>query len=285
MRWMPTCRGLPCICVYATAAAKLHAADPNVSMTFFNINDGGWITAAMWQAGVFPFKDTPQGWVINFTSPEAMKFATYWDNLVKKGLARVQGGWTPEWTADIAAGKYATLLGASWSPAYEMEPYIKDKAQQWRAAAMPLWDAKHPINSNWGGSTNAVPKQSKNPDAAALLAAWLDLSKEGVELSATDQNLGGCGLFPAAIHYSKIDSFAAKNAFLGGTQPNLLFESLNPLVDKSFQFSPWSSFVYNELTVEFTKLFNGGQTVTETLANVQKNTVEFAKAQGFKVVQ
>ena len=271
---------------YAQAAAKLHSADPSEYITFFAVNDGGWINSLLWQAGVFPFKETPNGWKINFNTPEAKSVVNYWVDLVKKGYVKVSNDWTPPWIHELGAGDYASVIGAAWSPTYEIEPYIpKGSTQQWRAAEIPQWTAGAQVDSNWGGSTNAVTKQTKYPEAAALFAAWINTHLSTLSVMTTDIGEGGSGLFTADLSTPKVGKFLSPVPFLGGQKANEVFSNMVPWVDKDFQWSPWTSYVYNQMTVEFTDLFAGKITTDQTIQNLQNKVTSFARAQGFQVAQ
>src|SRR5271157_4598917 len=63
---------------------------------------------------------------------------------------------------------------------------------------------------------------------------------------------------------------------------NSIFTMMMPWVDKSFEWSPWTSFVYNEMQVQFTNLFSGKITTDQALQNLQDKVEGFARAQGFQ---
>ena len=208
----------------------------------------------------------------------------YWLGLVQKGYVRVANAWTPEWSHDLGQGLYGAVIGAAWSPTYEIEPYMeKGTTQQWRVAEMPQWNAGDTVDSNWGGSTDAVTTQTKHPEAAALFAAWLNTNRDPVGLEITDIGQGGSGLFDADLYTNKLPNFSAPNQFLGGQDANTIFAKMMPWVDKSFEWSPWTSYVYNQMQVQFTAMFKGEITVDQALQKVQDSVTSFARTQGFKV--
>lgn len=269
---------------FEQAGALLHKADPSKYLTFVAVNDEGEINGLLWQGGAFPFKNTKNGWKIDFTSDAAKKVMNYWLGLVQKGYVRVANAWTPEWSHDLGQGLYGAVIGAAWSPTYEIEPYMeKGTTQQWRVAEMPQWNAGDTVDSNWGGSTDAVTTQTKHPEAAALFAAWLNTNRDPVGLEITDIGQGGSGLFDADLYTNKLPNFSAPNQFLGGQDANTIFAKMMPWVDKSFEWSPWTSYVYNQMQVQFTAMFKGEITVDQALQKVQDSVTSFARTQGFKV--
>ncbi len=269
---------------FEQAGALLHKADPTKYITFVAVNDEGEVNGLLWQGGAFPFKNTANGWKIDFTSDAAKKVMSYWLGLVQKGYAQVANAWTPQWSHDLGQGLYGAVIGAAWSPTYEVEPYMeKGTTQQWRVSEMPQWNAGETVDSNWGGSTDAVTTQTKHPEAAALFAAWLNTNKDAVALEMTDIGQGGSGLFDADNYANKLPNFSAPNQFLGGQDANSVFAKMMPWVDKSFEWSPWTSYVYNQMQVQFTSMFKGEITVDQALQNIQNSVSSFARTQGFKV--
>ena len=270
---------------FEQAGAKLHQADPSTYLTFLGVNDPGEINGLLWQAGVFPFKSTQNGWKIDFVTPAAKNVLNYWKGLVDKGYVKVSTDvWAAGWISELAKGKYASVIGAAWSPTYEIEPYVgKNSTQQWRVSEMPQWTPGGQVASNWGGSTDAVTKQSKYPEAAAMFAGWLNTNKDAVALESTDIGEGGSGLFHANVFTDKISNFSAPVPFLGGQVANTIFAKEMPWVDKNFQFSPWTSYVFNQLQLELTDFFSGKITTDQALQNLQDKITAFAKAQGFQV--
>ncbi|HUZ18558.1 MAG TPA: sugar ABC transporter substrate-binding protein [Spirochaetia bacterium] len=269
---------------FEQAGAALHQADPSKYITFVAVNDEGEVMGLLWQGGAYPFKNTPNGWKIDFTSAAAKKVMSYWLGLVQKGYVKVANAWTPDWSHELAVGTYGAVIGAAWSPTYEIEPYMeKNTTQAWRVSEMPQWNAGDTVDSNWGGSTDAVTTQTKYPDAAALFAAWLNTNKDAVALESTDIGQGGSGLFSADLFANKLPNFSAPVPFLGGQSANAVFTKMMPWVDKSFEWSPWTSYVYNQMQVQFSDMFNGKISSDQALQNIQDSVVSFARAQGFKV--
>lgn len=269
---------------FHSEALKFHKTNPGKYLTFFADNDGGWITNLLWQAGARPFHENSDGsWSIDINSPIAKKVMNYWGALIKAGAVQPASDWTPSWEASIGKGVYASLIGAAWSPAYEFGPYVKKSTSNWNAADMPQWGGKKFVASNWGGSTNAVTTQSKNQAAAALFAAWINTSSTGINLAANTSAKGGRDLFPAATAGTATKAFNAPVSDLNGQIAAPIYKKAAASVDKSFEWSPWTDYVYNELTVELTKAAQGKESFSTALDNVQNAVVQFAKSAGYQV--
>lgn len=266
---------------FAADAAKIHKANSKVYLSDFPVNDGGNIMGLLWQGGAFPFHQMSNGsWKIDFTSPAAEKVMNFWGNLIKKGYIKADTDFTPQWNHEVGQGMYAAVEGAAWSPDYQILPAMPKKYAPWHATFIPQWVPGQHVDGNWGGSTTAVTTQTKHPRAAALFAAWINLSEQGLSIG---NSIGG--YFTASKNSPSIPAFTAPIAVLGGQRGNLMFEKESPWVNTSFEWSPWTLYVYSEMQVEFTKAADGRESWDQALANIQQNVAQFARTQGYSVSQ
>ncbi|HST80495.1 MAG TPA: extracellular solute-binding protein, partial [Kineosporiaceae bacterium] len=177
---------------FAAASRTLHKADPDIYMTDLAPNEAAAWHGLLWQAG-------------------AKKLASYWGGLAKEGVIATETDFTDSWYASLNNGKYATWITAAWGPAF-LSGSAKATAGKWRAAPLPQWDAAKPSSGNWGGSTTAVLKSTKNPIAAAVFAQFLNSDPESAKMFATKQLF-----FPATKALLADPSFAGDTpSFYGG---------------------------------------------------------------------
>jgi multiple sugar transport system substrate-binding protein len=269
----------------AKEADQLHKQNPNMFMSYFPINDGGYITGLLWQAGARPFTYTSKGWKIDLNSPQAKKVMNFWGDLIKKGDVQATNDWTPQWQSNIGKGLYASVAGPAWAPTYMLQPYVKPGTDNWNAADIPQWDANGKfVDGNWGGSTDAVTTQSKYPEAAALFAAWINSSAASEKLAVADITKGGRGQVPGNKYGIQQPEMYKPNPSLKNQISGPIFAKAASSVDTSFQWSPWTDYVYNQMTVEFTNAAAGKESWDQALDNLQNEVTVFAKSSGYNVV-
>ena len=146
----------------------------------------------MWQAGVRPFSfDGQQTVKVDLASDQAKSVVKFWGDLVTSGTASNDPDFNDSWYQGLANGKRATLPIAAWGPVF-LQGTAGKTSGKWRAADLPQWDANNVVSSNWGGSTDAVLKLSKNQIAASQLALFINTDKESALKMANEQFL-----FPA----------------------------------------------------------------------------------------
>ena len=122
---------------------------------------------------------------------------------------------------------------------------------KWRAADLPQWDAGKAVSGNWGGSTDAVLKLSKNQIAASQLALFINTDKQSALKFATKQFL-----FPAMNEILTDPAFVdQKSDFYGGQKVNEMFAEISTTVSPDFGWLPFMDYVYTNFNETLGKAF------------------------------
>lgn len=271
---------------YLSAAATLHKANPRLYMTYFPPNNVEFFLNMAWAAGARPFVQTgSNSWTINLTSAPMLKVAAFWATMLKKGFAQSSAVWSAGWIKSVGQGQYASLIGAAWSPSFQLGPYVKPGAG-WRAAALPQWAQGTFVTGNWGGSVYAVTTQSKYPAAALLFAAWLNTSREGIAWNVRPFDQGGRAIWPVGT--SALEDQQLLNqpvAALDGQRIWRLFTQASRAVDTRWQWSPWTTYLADRYSAEIPKAIAGQESWAQALATIQHAVVQYAQQQGYTISQ
>jgi len=264
---------------FAAAAKKLHAADPNVYLTNLAASQPGVWHGLLWQAGVKPYESSGKGQVtINVNDATSKKLGSYWGGLAKDGVIGTEPDFTDAWYAALNQGKYAAWVAAAWGPVF-LSGAAKATAGKWRAAPLPQWDPSTPASGNWGGSTSAVIKTTKNPIAAAQFAQFLNSDPASAKMFASEQFF-----FPATKQVLQDPAFVGQApAFYGGQKVNQVFADVSGTVNSSFQWPPFLDRVEADWTETVGKSLADKTDTSASLDVWQSRITTFAKAQGFTV--
>ena len=264
---------------FADAARKLHAADPNVYLTNLAANGSGVWMGLAWQAGAKPFEYSGGEKIgVSVNDGTSQKLADYWGGLVKDGVVSTDPDFTDQWYQGLNQGKYATWLTAAWGPVF-LSASAKDTSGKWRAAPLPQWNAGENKAGNWGGSTSAVIKTTKNPIAAAKFAEFLNTDAESTMMLATQQFL-----FPPTKSTLTNPTFVGqKPEFYGGQQVNELFVQISGTVSTEFQWPPFMDQASNDWNETVGKSFADKSDTGVALDQWQERVTSYAKSQGFTV--
>jgi multiple sugar transport system substrate-binding protein len=264
---------------FADAARKLHAADPNVYLTNLASNGSGVWMGLAWQAGAKPFEYSGgENIGVSVNDEPSQKLADYWGGLVKEGVVSTDPDFTDQWYQGLNQGKYATWLTAAWGPVF-LSTSAKATSGKWRAAPLPQWNAGENKAGNWGGSTSAVIKTTKNPIAAAKFAEFLNTDAESTMMLATQQFL-----FPPTKSTLTNPTFVGqKPEFYGGQQVNELFVQISGTVSTEFQWPPFMDQASNDWNETVGKSFADKSDTGVALDQWQERVTSYAKSQGFTV--
>jgi multiple sugar transport system substrate-binding protein len=242
------------------------------------------VTALMVQKGAVPFKyDLAKQTDISIKlDDQASKdVLDYWGGLVKKGLVGSADQFTTDYIAGVVKGDYATYISAAWAPGYLTGAGVGAGTEkgQFAVAPLPQWDPSNPVSVNWGGSTFAVTAQATDSKLAAEVAIGLyadDASLTDGWKTQTIFPLNQGVLTSAAFINNPVD-------FFGGQLANS--EVYVPAENsyKGFNYSPFTTFHYAQLTAELVKVLAGDKTGSQAATDLQKTMVDYAKGQGFTV--
>jgi multiple sugar transport system substrate-binding protein len=265
---------------FATAAAKLHSADPGAYLTDFAPNDYNAFMGLIWQAGARPFKQTGKtSWAINLTSARIQQVADYWAHLIANGSVAVDPDYTTDWYQGMSSGRYASWLVAAWGP-YFLTSVAKNTSGLWRATEMPQWTAGAHVSGNEGGGATVGYAGTKYPEEVTSFLEFTVLNPKAAAYVAEKQ-------FRFPVTYAEANKAAFLNQkvpFYGGQQVNRVFAKIAKGVDTTFQWSPFNDYVAAAFSNTVSKAFADKATnLLPALKAWQSSVVSYAKKQGFTI--
>ena len=264
---------------FAEQALKLHKDAPDRLLTNATFTEGAWSNALLWQMGWKPFHVDGTTIGIDVSNDISRRFAAYWQKLLDAGAVDAKPGFVTEWYEAFDRGLYGVWLVGAWGPVF-LQQFAKNSSGKWRAAAIPQWDAgKPPVSANWGGSTLAMLKQSRNQAEAAKLAIWFMHSPKSTRQFATEQYL-----FPTSVALLNDQSFLDTPYPFYGNQPvNRVFAASAQEVDSNFQWSPFQPYVQAQMGTVLGAAANGRGTLAQAFDRLQRLFTTYARDQGFSV--
>ncbi|MCU1549524.1 MAG: transporter substrate-binding protein [Glaciihabitans sp.] len=263
---------------YATDAAAVKSKTGSY-ISNLAPNDAGQLLGLMWQAGIKPFGyDGKQGVSVAVNTAKAKSVMSYWQKLIQGGQVSVDPDFTDQWYQGLAKGKYAGWLTAAWGPIFLQGTAAKTSGL-WAASALPQYAGAAPASGNWGGSSDAVLKTTKNPIAAYEFAKWLNNDQSSTSLFASKQFL-----WPTANNVLTDPTFTnEKSAFYGGQTVNKTFSDISSTVDTKFEWLPYMDFAYSSFNDTLGKAIADKGDLGAGLDAWQKALVDYGTQQGFTV--
>jgi multiple sugar transport system substrate-binding protein len=262
---------------YADAARAVHAKDSKVYLGTFSSKDPGSFAGLAQQAGGQWWSISGEAWKVAINDEPTKKLADYWGGLVKEGVIDSMPYFTPEWNKALNDGKLLTWPSAIWAPGPLSSNAPKAKGK-WAIAQLPQWKAGENFSGFWGGSAVSVSAGSKNKEAAAKFATWLNSDPEALALLVKEGSLypaatkGADLLSEPPAYFSNVPGFWKQAAGFGAGA-------------RGFTFGPNVNVAYNAFKDAFDKAALNKTSFSGALQSVQDATVADMTKSGFKLAQ
>ncbi|WP_416979851.1 hypothetical protein [Streptomyces sp. T028] len=228
-----------------------------------------------------PSKVDGDHWVVDFTSPEALKAGDIVQQLVDNDLASNASYADPGVFKTWDLGTTIAMTTSTWQLPIYSTNFPKSRGQ-WQLADSPVFDtAKPQTSSNF--DVLAVLKGCKYPDRAAQFATWLSSSKES--LTTLTDPASKSGLFPAVTDVSPyVDKIIPTEMFNGKSDSANVITTAASRVGEQWQYGPNYAAMYSEMQKQWGKVMKKELTVEDMLTSIQKWTVDDLNGKGIKAV-
>ncbi|HEY3608452.1 MAG TPA: sugar ABC transporter substrate-binding protein [Pseudonocardiaceae bacterium] len=258
---------------YAADARKLHAADPNLSITFFDPNNAEWFNGLLWQAKARLYSYSGNEWHVTVESDQSKQVAGYWQKLIDAKLVRTDlANTTPPMYAAYQKNQIASYVGAAWG--YSMfRDNLPDQAGKWTIVPMPTWGAGT-ASGDWGGSTVAFMKGSPHLYESVRFNVWLNTDPQALAL---ENQLGG--LYPAATAGLRLPALSQGVPYYANEKIFDVFADSSQHVDTGFTWGPTQKTVNLALQDAMAKATAGSGTLTDALSAAQSSALKSMKDQ------
>jgi multiple sugar transport system substrate-binding protein len=262
---------------FEKAAAAVRAADPKKRLGNFDASTAQYFAALAWQAGAKWFEAKDDAWSVTVDSPETIAVAEYWQKLVKEGLVSSEQLFSPPLAQAQQKSTLLTDIGAVWETAL-LKANVPDQSGKWTAAPLPQWKAGEAASGNWGGTSWAVTKSSKNLAAAAEFAYWMTTSEESINIFIEKS-----GIYPASLEGQKLPALTASSDFYGGQPVFDVFSEAAKGVSLDWQWGPSMLSAYPIISTRLSEAFTKGSSVADALRKADEEIEADLEAQGIAV--
>ncbi|MEV7609761.1 extracellular solute-binding protein [Microbacterium sp. NPDC089320] len=261
---------------YLDAARALKAANPDLYIANLSPGEIGQWSQEIQQAESSWYGIDGDSWTVGVNDEGSQLVAERWQTLLDEGLVTTELMWTPEYWALVNSGKIATITYAAWFPSILAEN-ASDLAGKWSVAPMPT-NAGSENSGDSGGAAVVVLKNTKNAEAAAKFAAWLNGSDDTQEALIT---VGG--LFPSTQNGLDSPALLQESDFFGGQTVNEVFIEAAKNTPDTWVEGPNYGTIQTALLDEFAKVVAGQQTFLEALDTAQAAGIADLEARGLSV--
>jgi multiple sugar transport system substrate-binding protein len=258
---------------YAADAQKLHKADPNLDITFFDPNNAEWFNGLLWQNNAEMYKYSGNKWQVTVESTQSKQVAEYWQKLIDAKLVRTDlANGSTQMYAAYQKNQIASYVGAAWGYSM-MRDNLPSQAGKWSVVPMPTWSSSA-ASGDWGGSTVAFMKGNTHLYESVKFNSWLNTDPEALAL---ENKLGG--LYPAATAGSKLPALSQGVPYYNNEKIFNVFADSSKNIDTSFTWGPTQKTVNLALQDAMAKAAAGSGTLTDALSAAQASALKSMKDQ------
>jgi multiple sugar transport system substrate-binding protein len=263
---------------FATDAAAIHSKNSSQYISNFPTNEPDWLAGLDWQNGGKWFTFSGGKWHVSITDSADQAVASYWQNLINTNDVEATGFWSDAWDKQFQDNQLLGWFGGAWGDGSIESATTGIGSGNWAIAPLPQWTAGKNSTGDWGGSTNAVFKNSKHPKQAAEFAAWLNTNPASENLLASKS-----GLYMAASNWYKTSSFATTSSFFGGQEVYQL--ASQEKFPTGWEWGPVMTSVFTDMSNSTATLgtSSGSSTIAQALTAGQTGAISSLEQSGFPV--
>ncbi|MFE2353889.1 ABC transporter substrate-binding protein [Streptomyces parvulus] len=266
---------------FAEQAATVRRKAPDRRLVLFPTDGMTQMACYAWQAGARWFDTSGGAWNVSLADAPSRRVAEYWQRLIDRDHVFVNAVESRQSDAQIGNGLVLTRLSGAWDAGAQMNARPGQKGQ-WRIAPMPQWDTGSPATGTHGGSTFAVTKDSRNPEAAMEFIEWQVSHPDALRARLSS---GTSSQYPAAPGLVRVGREAFDRSYYGGQDIYGLFEQEAGKIGEQWLWGPRMSATQKVMQDSFARVGGGQGSLLESLRTAQEGTMPDLKALGLSTTQ
>ncbi|MGY0489195.1 ABC transporter substrate-binding protein [Streptomyces sp. WG-D5] len=266
---------------FAELARKVKRTGGGRRVAVFPTDGFSQFAAWSWQAGAQWFDTSKGAWNVSMADAPTRKVAAYWQRLIDEELVYVNSSTARLYDAQIGNGLVLTRLSGAWDAGAQMNARPEQKGK-WRIAPLPQWDTARPSLGTHGGSTFAVTKDSRQPEAALEFIAWQVAHPDALKARLSS---GASSQYPAATDLVPVGRKAFDEAYYGGQDIYRLFDEEARKISGNWVWGPRMTATGTVMQDAFARAGAGSGTVLSSVRAAQEGTMPDLKALGLTTTQ
>ncbi|MFI7387852.1 ABC transporter substrate-binding protein [Streptomyces sp. NPDC049813] len=265
---------------YAELARAVRRTGGKRRVTVFS-TDMGQFSGWCWQAGAQWFDTSKGAWNVSLADAPTRRVARYWQRLIDDDLVYVNSPNSRANDAQNANGLILTRHSGAWDAGAQMNAHPEMKGE-WRIAPQPQWDPERPSLGTNGGSTFAITRDSKHPEAAMEFIEWQVSSPDALKARLSS---GASSQYPAATELIEVGRAAFDRSYYGGQDIYSLFEQEARKIGDGWVWGPRMTATGQVMQDAFARAAAGSGTLESSMRAAQDGTMPDLKALGLTTTQ
>ncbi|MEV7871608.1 sugar ABC transporter substrate-binding protein [Streptomyces sp. NPDC088124] len=238
---------------------------------------GAW----SWQAGAQWFDTAGGAWNVSLADEPTRRVAAYWQRLIDDDLVFMNAVNSRQSDAQIGNGLVLTRLTGAWEAGAQMNKQPGQKGL-WAIAPLPQWDVDRPAVGTHGGSTFAITKDSRHPEAAMEFIEWQISHPDSLRARLSS---GASSQYPAAPGLIAVGREAFDRGYYGGQDIYTLFEQQAHTIRDGWIWGPRSTATGRVMQDGFARASGGRGSLISAVRAAQEGTMPDLKALGLTTTE
>ncbi|MFJ8666410.1 ABC transporter substrate-binding protein [Streptomyces sp. NPDC093600] len=266
---------------FAELARTVKSKTRDRRLVIFPTDGGTQFAAYAWQAGAQWFDTRGGAWNVSLADPPTRKVAAYWQRLIDEDLVFVNASSTRQHDAQISKGLVLTRLSGAWDAGAQMNARPGQKGR-WAVAPIPQWDPADPAVGTHGGSTFAVTKDSRHPEAAMEFIEWQVSHPDALRARLSS---GSSSQYPAASRLVSVGRAAFDRAYYAGQDIYRLFEEEARKIRPGWVWGPRMTATHQVMQDGFARAGGGQGSLLDAVRAAHAGTMPDLKALGLTTTE
>ncbi|MTE17724.1 extracellular solute-binding protein [Streptomyces sp. TRM43335] len=266
---------------FAELARSVHRKAPDRRLALFPTDGMTQFAAYAWQAGAHWFDTSRGAWNVSLADAPTRRVARYWQELIDRDDVFVNAVESRQADAQIGDGLVLTRLSGAWDAGAQMNARPGQRGR-WRIAPLPQWDTGSPAVGTHGGSTFAVTKDSRHPEAAMEFIEWQVSHPDALRARLSS---GTSSQYPAAPDLVAVGREAFDRSYYGGQDVYRLFEQEAERIREGWVWGPRMSATQKIMQDSFARVGAGQGSLVDSMRTAQEGTMPDLRALGLSTTQ
>ncbi|MFD7295080.1 ABC transporter substrate-binding protein [Streptomyces sp. NPDC059897] len=265
---------------YLELARAVRRTGGHRKVTYFAV-DMGVFSGLAWAAGARWFDTSKGAWNVSLADAPTRRVARYWQRLIDEDLVYVNSPGSRAIDAQNSGGLILTRHSGAWEAGAQMNAHPEAKGK-WRIAPQPQWDPSKPGLGTNGGSTFAVTKDSRHPEAAMEFIEWQVSHPDALKARLSS---GASSQYPAVSDLIEVGRAAFDRKYYGGQDIYTLFEKEAHKIRDDWTWGPRMTATGQVMQDAFARAAAGSGTLESSMRAAQDGSMPDLKALGLKTTE
>ncbi|MGY0065483.1 ABC transporter substrate-binding protein [Streptomyces sp. QTS137] len=266
---------------FAALSGEVRRRTGDRRLSLFPTDGATQFAAYSWQAGAQWFDTRDGAWNVSLADAPTRCVAAYWQGLIDRDEVYMNASENRQFDAQIAQGLILTRLHGAWDGGAQMNARPGQRGQ-WRIAPLPQWDPARPAVGTHGGSTFAVTKDSRHPEAAMEFIAWQVSHPDALRARLSS---GTSSQYPAATALVDVGREAFDRSYYGGQDIYTLFRQEAQKIRDGWVWGPRMTATGKVMQDSFARVGGGRGSLIDSVRAAQDGTMPDLRALGLSTTQ